>query len=85
MYIFSVCIKVKRFRYKYVWFLDYQRAGVSLSAILVLLQSVVCQLFWICTVSWICLYFDFCWGVSLDIPYLGMKSGHLFHNLNQLL
>lgn len=36
VYICSVCIKVKRFSYKYVWFLDYQRAGVSFSTVLVL-------------------------------------------------
>lgn len=33
MYICSVCIEVKRFRYKSMFLLDYQRAGVSFSAI----------------------------------------------------
>lgn len=67
MYNSRVCIKVKRFRYKNVWFLDYQRAGVFFYYFGTVLQSVVCLLL-ICTV--LDLFCTFCYGVALDWIFL---------------
>lgn len=67
MYISSVCIKVRRFRYKNEWFLDYQRAGVFFYYFGTVLQSVVCLLL-ICTV--LDLFCSFCYGVALDWIFL---------------
>lgn len=89
MYISSVCLKVKRFSYKTKcmvfgltkgWCIFFYYFGT-------VLQSVVClstfdlycllDLFVLSLLLWSC--------ISLDLPYLGMNPGHLFHNFNQLL
>lgn len=85
MYISSVCIKVKRFSYKNVWFLNYQRAGVSFSTFLVLCYNQLSTFDLYCLLDLFVLSLLLFSCIILDLSYLGMNRGHLFHILNQLL